>query len=83
MDGVGTAAVFQLPNVITMDTAGSVLYLTEANNGNIRSITTDGIVTTFATGGPQYMAGAAYGNGMLYVSNTNDATVCTVTQQGE
>lgn len=46
-DATGTAAQFNLPTGLTVDSSG-VVYLVEANNNRIRKITTGGAVSTFA-----------------------------------
>lgn len=48
IDGTGTAASFDIPNGITIDSAGN-LYVTQTIYCNIRKITPAGVVTTFAT----------------------------------
>ena len=51
-DGVGTAAKFNGPTGITVDTNGNV-YVVEEINRTVRKITTNGVVTTLA-GWPGY-----------------------------
>ena len=46
-DGIGTAAQFDYPHHIAIDTSGN-LYVTDHNNHKIRKITPEGVVTTFA-----------------------------------
>lgn len=58
-DGTGTAAQFNYPNGITINTDG-VLFVSDGSNNRIRQITSDGIVTTFAGSGT---AGAVNGIG--------------------
>ena len=50
LDGIGTAAGFNIPEGITADSLGN-LYVTESGADNIRKITPDGVVTTFAGSG--------------------------------
>lgn len=47
-DGNGTAARFNRPRRIAIDTSGN-LYVTEAGNNDVRKITPAGVVSTFAT----------------------------------
>lgn len=46
-DGTGSAALFNQPTGITVDIAG-IVYAADSSNHNIRKITSDGVVTTFA-----------------------------------
>lgn len=59
-DGRGTAASFDKPSGIAVDTAGNV-YTADANAGTIRRIAPDGTVTTIA--GNAYDRGFADGQG--------------------
>jgi sugar lactone lactonase YvrE len=44
-DGAGTAALFNHPRGITVDTSGNI-YVADTNNSVIRKITSAGVVTT-------------------------------------
>lgn len=57
-DGAGAAARFSRPTGITVDDVGQ-LYVTDSGNNTIRSITSSGVVTTFA--GVAGQAGTANG----------------------
>ncbi len=46
-DGIGTAAEFSRPHGITVDASGN-LFVTDANKGTVRKITTTAVVTTLA-----------------------------------
>ena len=59
-DGTGTAALFNGPSGIAVDSAG-VLYVTDSNNQTIRTISASGVVTTI--GGSVGLAGYADGIG--------------------
>ena len=60
LDGIGTSALFNLPNNITIDKQGT-LFITDSENRRIRKITSTGVVTTFAGSGASV---AADGQGM-------------------
>ncbi len=57
----GISALFNTPQGVAVDQAGNV-YVADTNNNAIRKITSDGIVTTLAGGGPD-MGGFADGTG--------------------
>jgi sugar lactone lactonase YvrE len=59
-DGVGTAASFNTPNGLAMDSAGNLL-VTDSGNYTIRKITPAGVVTTLA--GAAGMSGSEDGKG--------------------
>lgn len=49
MDGVGSAALFNNPNGITINPAGTILYAADSGNNNIRRINiATKMVTTIA-----------------------------------
>jgi DNA-binding beta-propeller fold protein YncE len=70
-DGTGTAAKLNLPAAISIDANGN-LYVSEQGNNDIRKITSAGVVTTLAGGGPVtgYDAGRADGSGTAALFNT-------------
>jgi FG-GAP-like repeat/NHL repeat len=62
VDGTGSAARFNNPQGIAVDGAG-VLYVADSNNQSIRQVTSAGVVTTLAGGGPGSGAGWLDGTG--------------------
>ncbi len=58
LNGVGTAAKFNYPNGIEIDSDGN-LYVADVNNLRIRKITQSAEVTTFAGSGFSYLPGGA------------------------
>ncbi len=95
-DGTGTAAWFNTPIGISIDSAGT-LYVADSANHVIRKITSAGVVTTFA--GTANLAGMIDGTGLaakfnapsgvavgstgtVYVADTNNDTLRVVTSAG-
>ena len=92
-DGVGTAARFNAPQGIAVDSAGNI-YVADTNNSTIRKVTAGGTVTTIAgvagqTGSGDGPGGAARFNGPyavavdsggnVYVADFRNATIRKIT----
>ncbi|KAI8909523.1 hypothetical protein EDD86DRAFT_140432 [Gorgonomyces haynaldii] len=59
-DGTGTGAFFDSPAGVCIDQAGNV-FVTDFNNNNVRKVTPNGVVTTFAG---DVNGGSGYSNGL-------------------
>jgi RHS repeat-associated protein len=96
VDGTGSAARFNNPQGIAVDSSG-VVYVADTANNRIRRIGTDGSVTTLAgdgTAGFQDGAGsqarfnapqgiAVDNQGSIYVADTGNASVRAINSAGE
>ncbi len=95
-DGTGSAAQFNYPSGVAVDSAGNV-YMTDRGNATLRKVTPGGVVTTLAgvAGNPgsadgtgsaaqfNYPSGVAVDSaGNLYVADTYNSTIRTVTPGG-
>jgi hypothetical protein len=87
--GPATAAEINLPNDLSFDTSGN-LYIADSNNGRIRKIDTNGIITTAAGGfenagspGVNTPGGVTDDSaGNIYFSDTGNATVSEIFPTG-
>lgn len=94
-DGTGSAALFLLPDGITVDSSG-IIYVADLGNYRIRKITPAGVVTTIAGSGESGFkdgigAAAAFDGptdvatdaaGMIYVSDGGNSSIRKVTPDG-
>jgi len=96
IDGTGSAARFNSPNNVAVDSAGNV-YVADTSNHTIRKVTPGGVVTTLAglagqSGSADGTGGAARFNspngvavdnaGNVYVADYNNNTIRKVTPGG-
>ena len=95
-DGQGTAASFQQPTGVAVDTSGNV-YVADSNNHTIRAITPGGLVSTLAGTAGTYgnsdgpASAALFGCpasvavdklGNLYVADSDNANIRMITSAG-
>ena len=94
VDGTGSAARFNNPNGLAVDSTG-IVYVADLNNQSIRQVTAAGVVTTLAGGGPSSAGwldatgtAARFSNpqgiavdstGILYVSDSASNTIRKIT----
>ena len=96
-DGTGAAARFNRPLGIAVNSAGTMIYVSDSYNSTIRKVTPDGVVTTFA-GYPEVVGTtdavgtyarfyfpyglAVDGPGNVYVADLSAATIRQITPEG-
>lgn len=67
VDGTGSAARFNQPNGVTVDSAGNV-YVADSGNGTVRKITSAGTVTTLAGAAGDFRSADGTGGAARFVS---------------
>ncbi len=82
-NGTGTGAAFNGPFGITTHPSTGDLYVADTGNGNVRKVTTGGVVTTFATtgGSPGDLVWDSTGT-YLYVTDYFNHVVYRITAAG-
>ena len=80
-DGTGSAARFNHPEGITIDTQGN-LYVVDTSNHTVRKITPTGVVTTLAAQFNAPSGIAADGAGNLFVADTANHTIRKIDGSG-
>src|SRR5688572_25591787 len=93
-DGVGSAARFNLPRGVAVDSAGNV-YVADTSNNAIRKITAAGVTTTLAGGTAGSVDGtgnaaqfispsgvAVDASGFVYVADTGNNSIRRITPEG-
>src|SRR5207237_1905858 len=86
-DGIGSAARFNSPSGIAIDTAGNI-YVGDLGNRAIRKITPAGVVTTLASQSTSFFIVTPFGvavdsAGYIYVGDFFTHTVLKVTPAGQ
>ncbi len=83
-NGTGTAATFSYPTGATIDPLSGSLYVIEANNVDIRKVTTAGVVTTIASSLPGSPWGVTINPAgtLLYYTDTYGDAIRQVTTAG-
>jgi len=81
-DGTGDAARFSGPNDVAVNGDGTLLYVVDSWNNTIRQVTSEGVVTTLASGF-NWPAGVAVDNaGAVYVVDSYNQLIRRITPDG-
>lgn len=80
-DATGTAASFNHPTGVAVDSNGNV-FVADSDNGKIRKITSAGVVTTFASLGFSPQGAAVDGSGNFFVTDLNNRKIMKITSVG-
>ena len=83
-DATGTAAQFNYPHSVTVDSSGN-LYVADTSNHRIRKITPDRVVTTIAGATAEFdfpYGVAVDSSGNLYVADTHNNCIRRITSAG-
>lgn len=94
VDAMGTAAQFNNPTGIAVDSEDNI-YLADGNNNRIRKVTPEGLVSTFAGNDEGFTDGtgnlaqfnnplgiAVSSDGTIYVSDTDNNSIRKITAEG-
>ena len=81
VDGAALAARFAFPHYVAADQAGTI-YVTEVNGGNVRKISSAGVVTTFGSLNSSLYGVAVDSTGNIFVADLHSSVIRKVTPAG-